>query len=50
MMLLADYQVLLADTEGNLQENIIKLNNILELLHMKILSNETNKIIAMEEK
>jgi hypothetical protein len=48
MMLLADYQVLLADTEDSLQENI-KLNNLVELLDMKILSNET-KIIAVEEK
>jgi hypothetical protein len=44
MMLFADDQILLADTEDSLHENIIQLNTLMELRNMKILSNESKVI------
>jgi hypothetical protein len=48
-ILFADNQVLLAETEDHLQENVTKLNKILKLYNMRISTNKT-KAMAMEGK
>jgi hypothetical protein len=48
-ILFADDQVLLAETEDHLQENVTKLNKILKLYYMRISNNKT-KAGAMEGK
>jgi hypothetical protein len=48
-ILFADDQVLLAETEDHLQENVAKLNKILKLYNMRISTNKT-KALAMEGK
>jgi hypothetical protein len=49
IILFADDQVLLAETEDHLQENVTKLNKILKLYNMIIPTNKT-KTMAMEGK
>jgi hypothetical protein len=48
-ILFTDDQVLLAETEDHLQENVTKLNKILKLHNMRISTNKT-KAMAMEGK
>jgi hypothetical protein len=48
-ILFADDQVLLAETEDHLQENVTKLNKILKLYNMRISANKT-KAMTMEGK
>ncbi|KAJ4428658.1 hypothetical protein ANN_25651 [Periplaneta americana] len=48
-LLFADDQVLFAESENDLQENVTKLNKVLETFNMKISINKT-KVMAMEGK